>query len=134
MKLFGMVDPMTGKRYDYVADDLSDHLLSVLGAACGDNCPPEGVEYLCEQVDAVEGTEAEVCAQCYRNWAKLKGEPTSLQSRRLMQAIELAVQDKCPPSTKDFLCQATEDEGTDSETCAACLLRWATLPFGKPKK
>ena len=128
-----MFDPFTGKRYDYSTSPVEEHLLKVLEAACGDDCPPEGEEYLCDLVDAPEGTEAEVCAKCFKNWADKAGMPASPKAKRLMQAIDLAVHDKCPPDTKDYLCQASEDESTDAETCCRCLVRWATLQFGQDR-
>lgn len=128
-----MHDPMAGKPYEYTADLKEEHLLTVLEAACGDSCPPENIEYLCDQVEVSENNEIEVCAQCYRNWANKLGPVTSAKAKRLMEAIELALADKCPPETKDFLCQASEDEDTSIEQCARCIMRWATLPFGQER-
>lgn len=49
---------------------------------------------------------------------------------RLFEALQLAVNDQCPPDNKDYLCRANEAEEQD---CDACLLRYATLQFGKLK-
>lgn len=48
---------------------------------------------------------------------------------RLLQALEMSLDDKCPPEREDYLCQASEDESTDSETCKACWLCWATKNY-----
>lgn len=47
---------------------------------------------------------------------------------RLFEALELAVNDQCPPDKKDYLCMQNEAEEQDCETC---LLRYATVNFGK---
>ena len=51
------------------------------------------------------------------------------KEERLYQAMLMALNDECPPDTKDYLCKASEDEGTESETCAKCIERWATQNF-----
>ena len=56
------------------------------------------------------------------------------KEERLYQAMQMALNDECPPDTKDYLCKASEDEGTEAETCAKCFERWATRPFGEVRK
>lgn len=129
-----MVDPITNKRYDYMTtSEREDHLYGVLVAANANQCPPDRADYLCEQDEAIEGSELIQCAVCYRRWAGKVGGADSQKAQRLEAAIELAINDKCPPDQKDMLCQATEDEDTSEETCAKCLERWATIPFAKFK-
>ena len=47
---------------------------------------------------------------------------------KLFEALQLAVNDQCPPDRKDYLCMQGEAEEQD---CDACLLRYATVNFGK---
>ena len=125
------LDPIKDKMYDYSLDTArEEHLYNVLQSALGEDCPPENVDYLCEDSNA-KGSEEEICAQCFRNWAAKVAGPNTAKSKRLLEALELAIADKCPPDVKDYVCQATEDENTDQETCRQCIIRWATLPFGK---
>jgi hypothetical protein len=129
-----ILDPMTNKPHDLVLNSQEDFLWKVLEAACGEGCPPENVEYLCDSVEATDETdEAEICSQCYLNWAAKAGVPNTAFAKRLIEAIELACENKCPPDTKDFVCQAGEDEDTSEENCTRCLMRWAVLPFWKER-
>lgn len=127
-----ILDPITNRRYDIMMNDQENKLWSILEAACGDKCPPDNVDYLCNG-NAVPEEEAEVCRQCFLNWAASCGEPGSEFAKRLVQAIDLACLDKCPPDVKDYLCQADETESTTEETCTECLMRWAAKPFWKER-
>ena len=53
------------------------------------------------------------------------------KEERLLEALQLAVKDECPPNMKDYVCMSDEAEEQD---CEACLLRYATADFGKPRK
>ena len=130
-----LLDPITHKMYEYITTtEREDYLFDVLRAACSDNCPSDTADYLCNVEEVPEDQEAEQCAECYRRLAaKVKG-PNTPRAKRLEQAIELAIHDLCPQEAKDKVCQATEDENTDAETCAMCLERWATIPFAQFRK
>ena len=123
-------DSIKNKSYDYITESERDeHLFSVLQAATNNQCPPENTDYLCEKTDTVENQELLQCAECYRQWAAKVPGVTGAKATRLLQAIELATHDQCPPETADMICKATEDENTNEETCAMCIQRWATIPF-----
>ena len=123
-------DSIKNKSYDYITESERDeHLFSVLKAATNNQCPPENIDYLCEKTDATDNQELLQCAECYRQWAAKVPGVTGAKATRLLQAIELATHDQCPPETADMICKATEDENTDEETCAMCIQRWATVPF-----
>jgi hypothetical protein len=126
-------DPMTERSKDLYLSDQEEILWQVLEAACSDNCPPENVEYLCDTQDNTGADEAAVCKQCYLNWAAKAGTPRTPFAKRLIQAIEMACDDRCPPDTKDYVCQAGEDEDTSAENCTRCLTRWAAMPFWKER-
>ena len=127
-------DPMSNKTCELSFNEQETFLWKVLEAACGEDCPPEGVEYLCDSIsDVSEEHEAIVCTQCYLNWAAKAGTPATLFAKRIVQAIELACTDKCPPDLKDYLCKVEEAEDTSIENCARCLMRWAAMPFWKER-
>ena len=130
-----MLDPITHKTYDYTtATAKEDHLFEVLAAACTDRCPPDTADYRCNGEDVPEEAEAAQCAECYRRLAHKVAGPDTTQSKRLEEAIELAIHDQCPQHNADKVCIATEDENTDEETCTMCIQRWATIPFAKFRK
>lgn len=125
-------DPITGKMYDYaIESDAQKHLMSVLDLAVKDDCPPDTKDYLCSNPTR-QGTESNACARCIMRLAA-KVTSSTLGEKRLKQAIQMASNDACPPDKSDWVCKATEDENTDAETCAMCIKRWATIPFGKFK-
>lgn len=127
-----MLDPITHKTYDYVTDNSrEEHLLTVLDAACRNQCPPNVEDYVCEREDAIEDNELLQCAKCYRLWSAKVAGPGTNKANRLAQAINMAVTDQCPADTADMVCKATEDEDTSEEVCAMCIQRWATIPFAK---
>lgn len=128
--LIGMRDPILRQSYDFpISSQKEEHLYKVLEAALGEDCPTSNTDYLCEDPNQV-GDEAEICVECFKRWAKQVPGADNEKTKRLEAALELALYDKCPPNTQDFLCQATEDESTDIETCKQCIMRWATLPYG----
>ena len=130
----GLHDPITNKTYDYMTTSMrEDHLYTVLEAVLNNECPPDNAYYLCEKPEADEVDELIQCAKCYQIWAGKVGGADSPRARKLSEAIDLAAYDKCPTEDKDKLCNVSEDEGTDEETCARCILRWATIPFAKFK-
>ena len=130
-----MHDPINNKRYDYMTtSDREEHLFTVLAAVNANQCPPDQADYLCEQDEAIEGSELIQCAVCYRRWASKVDGADSQRAQRLEKAIDMSANDKCPPDPKDMLCKATEDEDTSEETCTKCITRWATIPFAKFKQ
>lgn len=50
---------------------------------------------------------------------------------KLLEALKMSLEDKCPPDRKDYLCFACED---DDQRCDECWLRWATKDFGVYRK
>ena len=110
----------------------SDKLIELVHAAGGIACVAHPT-LLCEKPDADEVDELIQCAKCSQIWAGKVGGADSPRARKLSEAIDLAAYDKCPTEDKDKLCNVSEDEGTDEETCARCILRWATIPFAKFK-
>jgi hypothetical protein len=134
-KLVTMLDPITGKTYDYpVVNMREEHLLTVLGAATTNQCPPDNADYLCEKENATNVDELIQCAECYKQWAGKVAGADSPKTKKLEQAIDMAAQDRCPPDVKDMVCKATEDESTEEEVCAMCVKRWATLPYGEYRR
>lgn len=49
----------------------------------------------------------------------------------LFEALQMSLEDKCPPDTKDYVCLAGEDEEQD---CINCWLRWATKDYKRNYK
>ena len=128
-----ILDPITNKIYTYdIKTDAQKHLLDVLRLACRDECPPNKNDYLCVNPTRL-GTESATCSRCMLRLAS-KVTVSTDEEKRLKMAIKMASQDKCPDDVKDKVCLATEDDSTDSDTCEKCLLRWATVPFGKFKE
>ena len=123
-------DPMSEKSYRLNFNKQEELLWKILEAACGEECPPDNIEYLCDtKVVASEDEEAELCTQCYLNWAAKAGTPSTPFAKRLFEAIKLACDNECPPDIKDYLCQADAAEDTSSDNCTKCLMRWASKPF-----
>lgn len=133
MNIRPILDPMTNKNYELTFNNQEDFLWKVLDAACGEECPPDAADYLCDDPGAPDVDEAEVCVQCYLNWAAKAGNPSTPFAKRLAEAIKLACNNECPPTTADFICRAGEDEDTSEETCKMCLQRWAAKPFWKER-
>ncbi len=129
-----MHDPITEKTFELNMSNQEDQLWKILEAACGDDCPPDNVDYLCEGQEVPAEDEAEVCKQCYLNWAAQAGKPTTPFAKRILQTIAMACDNKCPPDTKDYVCQAGEDEDTSAENCTKCLMRWAAMLFWKERR
>lgn len=130
-----LFDPLTRKAYNYITDSTKEeHLLSVLDAALYNRCPTDTSDYLCEKSDIDEGNELLQCAKCFQLWAKKVTGADSAKAKKLLEAIDLATHDECPPESKDMICKASEDESTDEETCAKCIQRWATIQFATFRK
>ena len=53
------------------------------------------------------------------------------KEERLFKALQVALNDHCPPNKADYLCMLGDAEEQD---CAACLLRYATADFGIYRK
>lgn len=132
--LRSILDPISNKMHDLDFNTQEELLWKVLEAACGDDCPPDNIDYLCENKDVPAVDEEAVCKQCYLNWAAQAGSPRTPFAKRIIQAIDMACDNKCPPDTKDYVCQAGEDEDTSIENCTRCLMRWAAMPFWKERK
>lgn len=125
-----LLDPITNKSYDYTTmSPKEEHLYGVLETVLLNQCPPDNADYLCEKPEAEEINELLQCAKCYQLWANKIVGADSAKSKRLLEAINLAIHDTCPSDKKDMLCRASEDESTDEETCFQCIKRWATIPF-----
>lgn len=56
------------------------------------------------------------------------------KEEKLFSALDMVLEDKCPPDREDYLCQASEDESTDEETCKKCWMCWATKEFGHSRR
>lgn len=132
--LTSIIDPISNKICDVTFNEQEYFLWDVLSAACGENCPPDNVDYLCESREVPAISEEEICKRCYLNWAAQAGIPRTPFAKRLVQTIEMACDNKCPPDTRDYICQAGEDEDTSIENCTRCLMRWAAMPFWKERK
>ena len=53
------------------------------------------------------------------------------KEERLYKALQMSLNDDCPPDRQDYLCMSDESE---EQRCDACWIRWATKDFGIPKK
>ena len=66
MKRRGLIDPVTGKGYDYITrDEKEEKLYQALTHVLNDDCPPERENYLC----MMDETEEQRCEECWLRWA-----------------------------------------------------------------
>lgn len=48
------------------------------------------------------------------------------KEEKLLQALQMSLEDKCPPERENYLCEADE---TEQQDCARCWVRWATKDY-----